>query len=76
MFPNLKAEMARQGITNEKLAESLGINPATMSAKLNRYDRLKYCECLKIRNSFFPGQNVEYLFAANIGANTGQHDAA
>lgn len=32
---NLKAEMARKGITNEQLANEIGINPATMSAKLN-----------------------------------------
>ena len=35
MYMNLKAEMARNGITNEQLANGIGINPSTMSAKLN-----------------------------------------
>ena len=38
---NLKAEMARKGITNEQLANEIGINPATMSAKLNIAGRMR-----------------------------------
>lgn len=41
MYMNLKAEMARKGITNEQLANGIGINPATMSAKLNIAGRMK-----------------------------------
>lgn len=40
MYMNLKAEMARKGITNEQLANGIGINPATMSAKLNIAGRM------------------------------------
>ena len=40
MYMNLKAEMARNGITNEQLANGIGINPATMSAKLNIAGRI------------------------------------
>ena len=36
MYRNLRAEMARSGITNEQLAKGIGVNPATMSAKLQR----------------------------------------
>lgn len=47
---NLKAEMARKGITNEQLANEIGINPATMSAKLNIAGRMRLDEaqCLGI----------------------------
>ena len=44
MFKNLKAEMARNGITNQNIAEVLDINVCTVSAKLNTYDRLKFSE--------------------------------
>lgn len=63
MFKNLKAEMARAGITNCQIAEVLKINPATVSAKLNRYDRIKLCEAEKIRNAFFTNLQLDYLFA-------------
>lgn len=68
MFPNLKAEMARAGITNEHIAEVLQLNASTVSAKLNQYDRLKFCECMKIKNAFFPELGIEYLFAIDSNA--------
>lgn len=35
MFPNLEAEMARNKVTQVKLAEILGITPTTLSFKMN-----------------------------------------
>ena len=35
MFPNLEAEMARYKITQNRIAEILGITPTTLSFKLN-----------------------------------------
>ena len=63
MYKNLLAEMARRGINNIQIAKAIGINPSTLSAKLNSYDRLKLCEAEKIKNTFFPGMSIEYLFA-------------
>lgn len=63
MYKNLLAEIARQGIVYSQIAKALGINPSTLSAKLNCYDRLKLCEAEKIKNTFFPGMTIEYLFA-------------
>lgn len=63
MFKNLKAEMARSGINNKQIAEALGIDASTVSAKLNSYDRLKLCEAEKIRKTFFPDLQIDYLFA-------------
>lgn len=65
MFRNLKAEMSRLGLTNAELSKALGINIATVSAKLNSYDRLKYCEAKKIQQEFFPNCTVDYLFATD-----------
>lgn len=65
MFPNLRAEMARKNITNEMLAKYLGINPATMSKKLNNIDLLKFNEAIKIRDKFFPGLATDVLFATD-----------
>lgn len=55
MYMNLKAEMARKGITNEQLANGIGINPATMSAKLNIAGRMRLDEAQCLRDKFFPG---------------------
>ena len=53
MYMNLKAEMARKGITNEQLANGIGINPATMSAKLNIAGRMRLDEAKCLRDKFF-----------------------
>lgn len=62
MYMNLKAEMARKGITNEQLANGIGINPATMSAKLNIAGRMHLDEAKCLRDKFFPGMTMDYLF--------------
>ena len=62
MYPNLRAEMARKKITSEMLAEVLNINPATMSAKLNKKERLRLSEARKIYNHFFSETDFCYLF--------------
>ena len=64
LYPNLMAEMAREGITAEKMAEKIGINVATMSAKINYEGRMKLHEAVKIRDCFFPGMAIDYLFSA------------
>ena len=55
VYPNLLAEMARTGISASAVSEEIGINPATLSAKMNDINRLKLAEAAKIRNRFFPG---------------------
>ena len=35
MYPNLKAEIARNGLKNKELAKILGISESTFSLKLN-----------------------------------------
>ncbi len=61
-YCNLRAEMARLGITNEMIAETIGVNPGTFSAKLNQRGRLKLEEAVEIREAYFPELTVDYLF--------------
>lgn len=63
MFPNLKAEMARKNIRKGEIAKALGISQSTLSAKLNQNSRLKYTECVLIKEKFFPEHTIDYLFA-------------
>lgn len=70
LYPNLMAEMAREGITAEKIAEKIGINVATMSAKINYEGRMKLHEAAKIRDCFFPGMAIDYLFSTASGGKT------
>ena len=65
MFKNLRAEMARDGITYKQVAEALGIDVATVCAKLNNADRLKLSEAQKIRRVFFADKELDYLFATD-----------
>ena len=62
MNKNLKAEKARKGIKNKHLANGIGINPATMSAKLNIAGRMRLDEAQCLRDKFFPGMTMDYLF--------------
>ena len=63
LYPNLKAEMGRNGIKNIEIAKCLEVNLSTITAKFTIPDRIKLAECYKIRNKFFPDLSMEYLFA-------------
>ncbi len=62
MYPNLKAEMARQGITNEDVAELFGRTRYWADNRLRGKVKLPVKEAIEIRNHFFPGMDLEYLF--------------
>ena len=62
LFPNLEAEMARKKITQQDLAKMLGITPTTLSFKLSGKSTLSLKECVKIKNTIFPDQTLDYLF--------------
>lgn len=72
MYRNLKAEMARSGLTNEQLAKGIGVNPATMSAKLNTAGRMRLDEAQQLRDEFFPGMTMDYLFGDDRPAQPGK----
>ena len=63
MFKNLKAEMARQGITLVKIAEDLQLSYESIRNKFNGKTEFLRSEMLKIRNTYFPSCTLDYLFA-------------
>lgn len=65
VFPNLEAEMARNKITQAKLAGILGITPTTLSFKLNGRSNLSLKECVEIKRNAFPDKTLDYLFATD-----------
>lgn len=62
MYPNLRAEMARNKITASELAEKLGITISTMSMKLNGKSDFSLKEALKIRAILGTDMPTEVLF--------------
>ncbi len=65
VFPNLEAEMARNKVTQVKLAEILGITPTTLSFKMNGKSTLSLKECVEIKRKAFPDKTLDYLFATD-----------
>jgi len=64
VYQNLKAEMARYGVTNGGIAECIGINAQTVSNRINGNGaEFSLGECIKIRDKYFPSMRLEYLFA-------------
>ena len=62
MYPNLKAEMARQGVTMTALAEMLKWWPAKLSAKMNGKQPFKLDECAAIKSALHVSIPLEVLF--------------
>jgi len=63
-YPNLEAEMARQGITGKELASYLNIGTNTISSWLNGANAsFPILKARDVRDHFFPNQSLDYLFA-------------
>lgn len=60
---NLSAEMARFGVSNADLQDLLCCASKTISNKLADTTEFSVSEAMKIRDKFFPGMRLEYLFA-------------
>ena len=65
---NLKAEMARFGVSREDIKELLGCSKRTVDNKLDGTTEFTIPEAFKIRDYFFPNQRIEYLFNTNKSA--------
>jgi hypothetical protein len=61
---NLQAEMSRNGVTVADIQSLLGCAEKTARNKINS-DRGEFTisEALKVRDTFFTGMRIEYLFA-------------
>lgn len=62
MYPNLRAEIARKGMTQIELAEMLGLSEGTLSQKMNgRYD-FTLSEAIQIKMILGVDMLIETLF--------------
>lgn len=66
VYRNLKAEMARSGITMVDIAEYLDVRYATVNDKVNGKYRFYYDEAYAIKKKFFDDMPMEYLFEKSI----------
>ena len=62
MFPNLKAEMARYGLSYAQVVAAVGRKPAWLDAKLRGKGNISIQEALIIHDKFFPDMDYGYLF--------------
>lgn len=67
MYPNLRAEIARRGLSSKTIAESLGINPKTFGNKLSGKTAFSWPEACAMANTFFPDIDKDVLFSEGSG---------
>ena len=60
---NLKAEMARFGVSTSDIQNVLGCSTKTVLNKLNGTTEFTMSEGFKIHDAFFPSMELKYLFA-------------
>lgn len=65
MYPNLKAEMARNGVTVKDIQKVIGKNEKTARNKMNGKTPITISEAFSIALNLFPGLTVDYLFSVN-----------
>ena len=62
MFPNVKAELARKGVTLTELAEAIGMSLQTLSGRMNGKSEFTYSEAVKIKKFLGVEIPLEILF--------------
>lgn len=62
---NLEAEMKRKGISRNDIAKDLNLSYRTIHSRFNGESEWSYSECVKIRDDFFNGMSLDYLFKTN-----------
>ena len=75
MYRNLKGELAKNGITNAKVAAVLGVHVNTIANKLEGSSSFSIEEAFKIKTVLLPYCDLSYLFARPDypdACNTGQ----
>lgn len=63
IFPNLRAEMARNNVTIEDLRRTMKCSEKTVRNKLAGITAFSCDDAFIIRDTFFPGKGIEYLLA-------------
>ena len=63
-YPNLLAEMARTGVTQNEIGDAIDKKPSRVSELMNgKSGGFSIQQAFVIRASFFPDHSVDYLFA-------------
>jgi DNA-binding XRE family transcriptional regulator len=68
MFYNLLEEMARHKprITKLDVAKCLGVSDKTARNYLNGTSKISWFDVLKIKYTYFPELDIEYLFSTEV----------
>ena len=61
-YSNLKAEMARKGISIEEVSKTLDIHRNSVANKINGDTPFTVEEAFKIHDKYFPKLSLDYLF--------------
>lgn len=67
MFPNLRAEMARCGVTATDLSKVAHKTDRSIRDKIGGRGDFTLTEIYAIRDAFFPEMTLEYLFERDTG---------
>lgn len=70
MFPNLRAEMVRHNVTAVDLSKATHKTDRSIRDKIAGRGDFSLTEVYAIRDAFFPGMELEYLFARNADSNS------
>lgn len=62
MFNNLQAEMVRRNVTTNAIAKVICRTEKSTSLKLRGKYPITLPEAVKIRDTFFPGMDLDFLF--------------
>lgn len=61
-YPNLASEIAKRGIKKKDIALCIGVCVKSWNNRFNGRIPFTWPEVVTIRNRFFPGVDLEYLF--------------
>ena len=68
MYPNLRAEMARRGVTMSQVAAELNVQLATLSRKMSGANDFTLGEARAIKDFLKVDLPIEELFKKAVGA--------
>lgn len=70
MLNNLSAEMKRNGLNSVNIASVIGKSDKAVRDKISERSQFDVYEAMNIRDKFFPGMTLEYLFARQKSTDT------
>jgi plasmid maintenance system antidote protein VapI len=65
VYSNLRVEMIEKNVTVTDIAKTLNKRRSTVGDKINGKYRIYVDEAFAIRDAFFPGSSIDYLFEAS-----------